>query len=271
MAVQASTGSSRNGRWSLQGKTALVTGGTRGIGHAVVEELSGFGASIHTCSRNEAELDRCLREWARLGFHVTGSVCDLSSRADREKLLEKVSSVFDGKLNILINNVGTNIRKPTVDYTAEEFATVMATNFESAYHMCQLAHPLLKASGMGSIVFISSVAGVIAVSSGTVYAASKAAINQLTKNLACEWAKDNIRTNCVAPWYIKTSLVEHMLENEEYVKEIIPRTPARRVGEPKEVSSLVAFLCMPTASYITGQVISVDGGMSVNGFYPTHD
>ncbi|XP_077238929.1 tropinone reductase homolog At5g06060-like [Tasmannia lanceolata] len=257
------------GRWSLEGATALVTGGTRGIGHAVVEELAGFGASIHTCSRNKDELEQCLQKWKDLGFRVTGSVCDMTSRADREALVEKVSSIFQGKLNILINNAGTNIRKPTVDYTTEEFSSIMTTNFDSAYHLCQLSHPLLKASGMGNIVFISSVCGVVAVSNGTIYAATKGAINQITKNLACEWAKDSIRTNCVAPWYIKTALVENLLKNEEFTNGIISRTPLRRLGEANEVSSLVAFLCMPAASYITGQVISVDGGMTVNGFYPT--
>ncbi|XXG75285.1 hypothetical protein AAC387_Pa07g3824 [Persea americana] len=258
-------------RWSLQGKTALVTGGTRGIGHAIVEELAAFGASVHTCARNGTQLDRCLCEWRDLGFCVTGSVCDVASRPPREELMEEVASVFDGKLNILINSVGTNIRKPTVDYTAEEFVTLMATNFESAYHLAQLAHPLLKASGIGSIVFMSSVAGVVAIRTGTLQAASKGALSQLTKNLACEWAKDNIRTNSVAPWYIKTSLVEHLFEDKEYMEEVISRTPLRRIGDPKEVSALVTFLCLPAASYITGQVICVDGGMTVNGFYPTHD
>ncbi|MBA0873238.1 hypothetical protein Goshw_029937 [Gossypium schwendimanii] len=93
-----------------------------------------------------------------------------------------------------------------------------------------------------------------------------AAINQLTKNLACEWAKDNIRTNCVAPWYIRTSLVEHLLEKKEFMEKVISRTPLERVGEPEEVSSMVAYLCLPAASYITGQIVSVDGGFTVNGF-----
>uniref|UniRef100_A0A2P2KDP1 Uncharacterized protein MANES_10G026600 n=1 Tax=Rhizophora mucronata TaxID=61149 RepID=A0A2P2KDP1_RHIMU len=197
-------------RWSLQGTTALVTGGTRGIGNATVEELAGLGARVHTCSRNETELNKCLKDWEAKGFPVTGSVCDASSPPQREKLIEEVASVFNGKLNILVNNVGTNIRKPTTEYTDEEFYKLMATNFESAYHLCQLAHPLLKASGAGSIVFISSVAGLCHIGSGSIYGPSKAAVNQLTRNLACEWAKDNIRTNCVAPWYIRTSLVEHV-------------------------------------------------------------
>ncbi|XP_059628099.1 tropinone reductase homolog At5g06060-like isoform X2 [Cornus florida] len=203
--------SSRAPRWSLTGMSALVTGGTRGIGHAIVEELAEMGATVHTCSRNEAELNHCLQEWAAKGFAVTGSVCDASSRPQREQLMEKVSSVFNGKLNILINNVGTNIRKPTTEFTAEEYSMLMATNLESVYHLCQLAYPHLKASGVGSIIFISSVAGLVNLSTGSVYGATKGAINQLTKNLACEWAKDNIRCNSVAPWYIRTSLVEHVL------------------------------------------------------------
>ncbi|XP_020241931.1 tropinone reductase homolog At5g06060-like isoform X6 [Asparagus officinalis] len=258
-------------RWSLIGMTALVTGGTRGIGHAVVEELAALGASVHTCSRKEGELATCLKKWEGLGLRVTGSVCDLSVREQREELLKEASSIFGGKLNILVNNVGTNIRKPTTDYSSEEFSFLMATNFESAFHVCQLAHPLLKASGKGSIVFISSVAGVVALNSGAIYAATKGAMNQITKNLACEWAKDNIRVNSVSPWYIRTSLVEGLFADKDFVESVIARTPLRRVGEPEEVSSLVAFLCLPSASYITGQIISVDGGMTVNGFYPTHD
>ncbi|KAF7811394.1 tropinone reductase-like protein [Senna tora] len=256
----------RGSRWTLKGMSALVTGGTRGIGHAVVEELAEFGATVYTCSRNEIELAKCLKEWQDKGFTVYGSVCDVSSRPQREKLIEEAASKLNGKLNILVNNVGTNIRKQTIEYTLEEYSKLMNTNLESVYHLCQLAYSLLKASGNGSIVFISSVAGLSAIGSGSIYAATKAAINQLTKNLACEWAKDNIRSNCVAPWYTKTSLVEHLLEDKEFVNDILSRTPIKRIAEAHEVSSLVAFLCLPAASYINGQVVSVDGGMTVNSF-----
>ncbi|XP_006649825.1 tropinone reductase homolog At5g06060-like [Oryza brachyantha] len=256
-------------RWSLNGKTALVTGGTRGIGRAVVEELASLGAAVHTCSRKEAELGERLKEWEARGFRVTFSVCDLSARDQREHLLRGVADRFGGKLDILVNNVGTNIRKPTTEYSPEEYSFLMATNLESAYHLCQLAHPLLKASGSGSIVFISSVAGIVALFSGTIYAMTKGAMNQLTKNLACEWAKDNIRTNCVAPGYILTSLSAGILSNKEFEDSVKNRTPLRRIGEPGEISSLVTFLCMPGSTYITGQTIAVDGGMTVNGLYPS--
>ncbi|QCD98511.1 tropinone reductase homolog At5g06060-like [Vigna unguiculata] len=262
-------GSSRGSRWSLKGITALVTGGTRGIGHAVVEELAEFGATVYTCSRNEEELNARLKEWKEKGFLVSGSVCDVTSPAQRENLIKQVDSAFNGKLNILVNNVGTTVRKPTIEYSSEDYSKLMAINLDSAYHLSQLAYPLLKASGNGSIVFISSVAGQTSAASGAIYAANKAAIDQLSRYLACEWANDNIRSNSVAPWYTNTSIHTQLLANKEIVNEIISRTPIKRIAEAHEVSSLVTFLCLPAASYITGQVICVDGGFTVYGFQPS--
>ncbi|PRQ34387.1 putative oxidoreductase [Rosa chinensis] len=256
------------GRWSLEGMTALVTGGTKGIGFAIVEELAGLGARVHTCSRNETQLNECLSEWKKKGLHqVTGSVCDVVSKIQREELIQKVSSLFHGKLNILINNVGTTNAKPTTECTAEDYSFFMSTNLESAYTMCQLAHPLLKTSGAGNIIFLSSVAGVVSVGQvASVYGATKGAMNQLAKTLACEWAKDKIRINSVAPWVIRTPLVEFILNDEKLMEAVNSRTPLGRIGEPEEVSALVAFLCLPAASYITGQTICVDGGITINGF-----
>ncbi|KAL2502951.1 Tropinone reductase-like protein [Forsythia ovata] len=261
--------SSRQQKWTLQGMTALVTGGTRGIGYAIVEELAGFGAKVYTCSRNQTELNQRLKEWEEKGFKVSGSVCDLSSRTQREELMKTVSSAFDGKLNILVNNAAISLMKRAKDHTSEDYTRIMETNVESPYHICQLAYPLMKESGVGNIVFISSVAGGMALPALSVYAASKGAINQLTKNLACEWAKDNIRINTVAPWGVRTTILKpEDIEPsilEMYVP-LIARTPLGRIAEPEEISTLVAFLCLPAASYITGQVIYVDGGYTAGGY-----
>ncbi|KAG8376940.1 hypothetical protein BUALT_Bualt09G0116300 [Buddleja alternifolia] len=261
--------SSREQRWSLQGMTALVTGGTKGIGYAIVEELAGFGATIYTCSRNQAELSARLKEWEDKGFKVKGSACDLSSRTQREELMKTVSTAFEGKLNILVNNAATSLLKKACDHTAEDYSRIMETNIESPYHICQMAYPLLKASGLGNIVFISSVAGGMALPAISAYAASKGAINQLTKNLACEWAKDNIRTNTVAPWGVRTTILKPEDIDPSIIGMFTPllaRTPIARIAEPEEISSLVAFLCLPAASYINGQVIYVDGGYTAGGF-----
>ncbi|XP_010510526.1 PREDICTED: senescence-associated protein 13-like [Camelina sativa] len=256
-----------NSRWSLGGMTALVTGGSKGIGEAVVEELSMMGARVHTCARDETQLQERLREWQAKGFHVTTSVCDVSSREQREKLMETVSTLFQGKLNILVNNAGTFIVKPTTEYTAEDYSFIMATNLESAFHLSQLAHPLLKASGSGSIVLMSSTAGIVHINNvGSIYGATKGAMNQLARNLACEWASDSIRANAVCPWFITTPLVNDCLNDKEFKKEAEKRTAVGRIGEANEVSPLVAFLCLPAASYITGQAICVDGGVTINGF-----
>jgi Tropinone reductase 1 len=132
--------------------------------------------------------------------------------------------------------------------------------------MSQLAYPFLKKSGNARVINISSVSGLKHLRTGVIYAMSKAAMIQFTKNLAVEWAPDNILVNCLAPWYIKTPLAEAVLKNPEYLKDVLDRTPLGRVGEPEEVAATAAFLCMPASSYITGQCLAVDGGFSVYGF-----
>jgi len=246
-------------------------------------QLSSLGCRVLTCSRNGDELADRLFEWNdQHGLNVEGIVADVSTPEGREILRKEVEARFAGKLDILVNNVGTNIRKKTADYTEEDYDFVMKTNLESVFELTKICYPFLKRPSekpwdkafshdephvTSAVVNIGSVVGVTCAKTGTIYAMTKAAMNQLTGNLACEWGPDGIRVNCVTPWYINTPLAKQVLKDEKYKASVLERTPLGRVGDSAEVASLVAFLCTPAAGYITGQVISVDGGLSRNGFY----
>ncbi|MEJ8756531.1 SDR family oxidoreductase [Pontibacter sp. H259] len=253
-----------NYRWSLAGRKAIVTGGSKGIGEATVKELLALGAEVIAVARNTDTLDT-------LAKSITGNLhtlaADVSTPEGREALVNWVTTNWNS-LDILVNNVGTNIRKPTAAYTSEEYDFIMNTNLRSAFELNRAFYPLLSKSTQGNIVHVTSVAGLTHVRTGSVYGMTKAALTQLTRNLAAEWAPDNIRVNAVAPWYIRTPLAETVLQNEEFYNNVINRTPARKVGEPEDVAAAIAFLCMPAAAYITGQTIAVDGGFTINGFHP---
>ncbi|WVZ50065.1 hypothetical protein U9M48_001359 [Paspalum notatum var. saurae] len=205
MAAATAGGSSGDERrWSLAGATALVTGGSRGIGRAVVEELAGLGARVHTCSRSAVGLEECRRRWAEKGLRVTVSACDVAVRADRERLVDTVRAAFDGKLDILVNNAGQVVFKAAAEYTAE-YSRLMAVNLEPCFHLSQLAHPLLLnaasiAAGGASVVNVSSIAGMLAYDGLMLHGVAKGAMNQLTRSLAAEWARDRIRVAARQAW-----------------------------------------------------------------------
>ena len=254
-----------NPRWSLAGKRALITGGTKGIGRAVAEEMLSLGASVFITARNSAEVEAAVAQWRERSFDASGAASDASDPAGRERLLAQVNSKWNA-LNVLVNNAGRNIRKRAIDYAPEEYRAILETNLISAFEICRLFHPLLRQSGDASVVNIGSVAGLTHVLSGAPYAMTKAAMTQMTRNLAVEWAAEGIRVNTVAPWYIRTPLAEPVLNDPERLAAVLARTPMRRVGEPEEVAAAVCFLCMPAASYITGQWLAVDGGFLINGY-----
>lgn len=246
--------------WSLQGKKALVTGGTKGIGLAITREFLELGAEVLVVARNTKSIQGKLKNSANL-FTVEG---DLTDAEVRKSLVKKIEENW-GKLDILVNNVGTNVRKKFAEYTEEEYRQLFETNLFSMMELTRLCYPLLKKSQGASVINLASVAGSIDIQSGPPYGMTKAAIIQFTKHLTAEWSADNIRVNTISPWYIETPLTKAVLEQPDRLEKIIARTPMGRVGQPEEVSALACFLAMDKSSYITGQNIMVDGGMSVKG------
>lgn len=243
-------------------RLVLITGASKGIGYDVSKIFAENGAKVIMVARDEEDLNNA-------AVSIEGETvifsADVSQRKDIDAIARFINKEY-GKLDVLVNNAGTNIRKAVKDVEDGEFEELINTNLRSGYELTRKIYPSLKKSDQGNVIFMSSVAGLAHLRTGAIYAMSKAAMNQLTKNLAAEWAKDGIRVNAIAPWYIATPLAKQVLQDEDYKKEVLERTPMKRIGEPEEVASVVAFLCSKGAGYITGQTIAVDGGFSIFGF-----
>lgn len=258
---------SRIDAWQLEGHTALITGASKGIGYAAARELAGLGADLLLVARDGDYLEQVRVELTDdyPGIDVLAFAADVSQAEDRLAVFDWVADL-GMPLSILVNNAGGNTPKATLDYNAAEYRAIFEQNLFSAYEMCRLAHPQLTQHANAAIVNVGSVSGVTHVRTGSPYGMTKAALHQLTRNLAAEWAIDGIRVNAVAPWYIRTQRSEPALADADYLDEVLDHTPLRRIGEPEEVAAAIAFLCLPAASYITGQVLAVDGGFLNYGF-----
>ena len=255
------------GRWRLDGQTCLITGASRGIGLACARELSGLGAQPLLVARDEVQLNAVCDE-LREDFPESDPrsfSADVGDAEDRLAIFDWIADL-DVPLSLLVNNAGGNLKKPTLEYEPVDLEEVLRLNSVAAFDLCRLAHPRLAQHGHAAIVNVGSVSGATHVRTGAPYGMSKAALHQMTRNLACEWAEDGIRVNAVAPWYIRTRRTDAALSDPDYLEQVLDRTPMARIGEPEEVAAAVAFLCLPAASYITAQVLAVDGGFLNYGF-----
>lgn len=248
--------------WDLKDKKALITGGTKGIGRAVVEDFLKLEAEVLFTARNEKEINDFQTQLRKKGAQVTGLKVDSSNKADQEKLNGWIAGNW-GKIDILVHNAGINIRKKAIDYSEEEYRKVLEINLLAPFEISRKLYPFLQRSGNASVINIGSSAAIQDVGTGTPYAMSKAGLLQQTRSLAAEWASENIRVNAVSPWFTKTPLTESYLQNKEKMDSILSRTPLKRVAEAEEIASIVSFLAMEKSSFITGQNIVADGGMSI--------
>jgi len=253
--------------WRLDGQRALVTGASKGIGAAIAAILLERGAQVWLVARGEQQLQQ-YAEQLRQQFgadSVMATAVDCVDSEQRASLCDQINEHWGG-LNCLINNVGSNIRLPAIDYSSDVYRHLFATNLDSAFFLTKTCYPWLRDSDNGAVVNVASVAGLAHMRSGVIYGMTKAAMLQMTRNLAVEWATDGIRVNAIAPWYTDTPLAQQVLQDDDYRQAVLARTPMKRIASAEEMAASVAFLCMPAAGYITGQCLSVDGGVGINLF-----
>lgn len=249
--------------WNLKGKVAVITGGTKGIGKATVVEFLELGAEVLFTARNEEEVRSVEKELTnKFKNKVYGMAADVSEKSDRDKIHTFIEEHWK-KLDILVNNAGINIRKRARDYSEAEFRKVMEINLVAPFELSRRLNPWLASAGNATIINIASSAALQDVGTGTPYAMSKAGLLQQTRSLAAEWAEEGIRVNAVSPWFTETPLTQTYLEQAERSQAILGRTPLKRVAKAEEMAAVIAFLAMEKSSYITGQNIVVDGGMSI--------
>jgi len=246
--------------FDLNGKVAIVTGGNGGIGLGVARGLAAAGAKVVIAGRNRAKNAAAAKAIGSEAIEV-----DVTSEASLQALVGGTVRRHR-RLDILVNNAGINIRKQPQEYSLAEYHEVMNTNLTSAFRCSQLAYPEMKNSGGGKIINIGSMMSIFGASFTTPYAASKGGIVQMSRAMACAWAKDNIQVNCVLPGWIDTDLTRGARQQVEGLHErVLARTPAGRWGDPGDFSGIAVFLASRASDFLTGSAIPVDGGYSVQG------
>ncbi|HKZ08526.1 MAG TPA: glucose 1-dehydrogenase [Methylomirabilota bacterium] len=253
------------GRFDLSGKVAVVTGGNGGIGFGMARGLAEAGCAIVVAARNADKSARAVRELRGLGVKADAVAVNVADEQAVGRLIEGTAREF-GRLDIVINNAGTNIRKPPQDLTLDEWHHVMDTNLTSAFLVSKAAYPHLKRQGGGKIINIGSMMSIFGVRFSPAYAPSKGGIVQLTKVLATAWAADNIQVNAVLPGWIDTELTQGARKQVEGLHDsVLRRTPAGRWGTIDDMAGVAVFLAGPGSDFVTGTAIPVDGGYSIQG------
>jgi len=251
--------------FDLKGRVALVTGGNGGIGLGMARGLAQAGAAVAVAGRNLKKSQAAAAELSAMGVKTTVVEVDVTDEMSCRKMVEDTVAQL-GRLDILINNAGINIRKQPQDYTLAEWRLVIESNLSSAFTCSHAAYPHMKSAGAGKIINIGSMMSIFGASFAPAYAASKGGIVQMSRALATAWAKDNIQVNAVLPGWIDTDLTKRARAEVSGLNSmVLMRTPARRWGTPDDMSGIAVFLASPASDFVTGTAIPVDGGYAAQG------
>lgn len=244
---------------NLTGKVAVATGGSKGIGYGMALALAHAGADIVIVSRNLSEGEKAAADMRALGRKSIAISCDVTCAASLDAMVEQAIKKF-GKIDILLNNAGMNIRKPVVDILEEDWDKVIDTNLKGIFLTAQRVGREMIKQKSGKVINIASILGVVGMPWQASYAASKGGVVQITKVMALEWAEYNINVNCIAPAYIRTPMTEGWLTDPIRLNAILDSTPLKRIGTLEDLAGPVVFFASDWSNYITGHILLVDGG-----------
>lgn len=247
--------------FNLKGKTAMIVGGSKGLGKGMALGLASAGANIILASRNKVALDEAALDIKyTTGSKAIGISFDVGKKGDIEKLVDSVVSSFK-KIDILVNSAGLNIRKPILECTTEDWDRIMDVQLKGVFFTCQaIARQFIKQKTKGKIINIASLTSMIAFHDICIYGAAKGGIIQMSKGMAVEWAEHNINVNCIGPGYYKTEMTAPLFKNRETIEGLLRRIPMGRTGLPDDLIGTVIYLASDASDYVTGQVMYVDGG-----------
>ncbi len=250
--------------FSLEGKTALVVGGTSGIGKSIALGFAASGANVVPTSRRAEQVAATAAEIRSQGARSLEAPGDATRREDIQKIIDKTLGEF-GRIDILVNSAGTTKKMPSLEFPDEEWDRIMNTNMNATWYACQMVGRVMKEQKKGKIINISSLAAFVGLYEVTPYCASKGAVAMMTRTLGCEWAQYNINVNSIAPGVFETPMNRKIIHLPERKQKILARTPMRRFGNLEELQGAAIFLASEASNFVTGEILAVDGGFLALG------